>query len=111
MNTKITYMYRDAGNYKFYQVVIITGVVSLKELTYHCTPDGWFIPHDVGLPPPEIPFSYRTEYDHPWHEFDTVESTKESPNIDVTADELLDRFAVAAKRGWDEMAAFMRMAL
>ena len=54
MNTKISYLYRDASNYKVGNTAVVAGEISEKDQKYifgHCLDDDeWFIPHKVGLP-------------------------------------------------------------
>ena len=102
MNTKITILYRDGANYKFFNDIVVKGRVTLDELAQHCEQNHSFIPHCVGLPAPDVPFAFDTEIDHPWHEIDSVELTDESPNFYLSAGELLNQFANASKQHWDE---------
>ena len=53
MNTKISYLYRDAGNYKRYNECIIAGALSAKQIRAIldcCDMGEYFIPRQVGLP-------------------------------------------------------------
>lgn len=110
MKTIITYMYRDASNYKFYQeyVVIGTFTEAEKKEIISCLSEGlFFIPEQVGMPaarPEDI-----NEDDHCWHEmsddlswtfkeaYDAVEDTD-----GTSAQELLKYFK-EAKGNWDDI--------
>lgn len=53
MNTCISYLYRDACNYKIHNEVIINGVLTSAQIDsiMDCLLDGeYFIPSQVGLP-------------------------------------------------------------
>ena len=107
MNTKISYMYRDADNYKIYHSEVLSGEISqqqIEEITA-CLNDGeYFIPHQVGLA--EKRFDTITESDHPWFELHPecdFSHTHENPTIDLSVCKLVDRFK-KAKGHWDETA-------
>ena len=53
MNTKISYLYRDADNYKQYNECIVAGTLSAKQICTIldcCDMGEYFIPRHVGLP-------------------------------------------------------------
>lgn len=53
VNTKISYLYRDASNYKAYNEVIIKGKISPEQINQimECLDDGeYFIPCQIGFP-------------------------------------------------------------
>lgn len=105
MNTKISYMYRDADNYKTFRDEVLSGEITQKqkdEITECLHDEEFFIPHQVGLP--EVRFEQVTESDHAWFEFhpeEDVTLTNQDPTIDMTVDELVEKFQ-AAKGNWDE---------
>ena len=122
MNTKIEYMYRDAGNHKAYREIVLTGVLTASELTEvknkcaWCDGDPKFIASEVGLPSPQRDmnkYGFPTEDDHVWCELLSIDLTKEPATKDVTltAEQLRAAFAkakwnVAAamkELGWDPM--------
>ena len=102
MNTKIEYMYRDAGNYKFYREAVIDGLLKEEELRSFCFDGDLFIPDDVGLLPAEKDFADDEELDHPWHELLSVSPTEDASTVDMTAQELLAKFRTADIRGWND---------
>lgn len=111
MNTKILYLYRDASNYKAHNEAILAGEMTrehVRRITARMN-DEYFIPRDVGLPEQRIT-DYRTDDDHCWFEWELGESddgelygfelTDETPTINMTVDELAQRFEAVQK--WDE---------
>lgn len=103
-NTKISYLYRDGGNYKVWNEVVIKGELSAEQIEriLECADgDGWldgsFIPSRIGLPEKTMEdegFSYDEELDTPWFEIDEdgFESTEEDPTVDMTPEELVAAF-------------------
>ena len=70
MNTKISYLYRDADNYKVYNECIVQGEISEeknKQILDCCDMGEYFIPRQVGLPERKFD-KYDTEVDHCWFE-------------------------------------------
>ena len=109
MNTKITYLYRDAGNYKAHHEVIVQGKITLA-LVQPCLEDGeHFIPSQVGLPDLQAQLGPANEDDHAWHELgpESFEPTTEPITVAITARTLLSRFRRAHAHGW-ELAVAMR---
>lgn len=105
MNTKISYMYRDADNYKTWNEEVLKGEISAQQLMtiIDCLEDKmYFIPSQVGLP--EVRFDDVTEADHCWFELcpeQDFSTTAHEPTIDMTVDKLVERFQ-AAKGRWDD---------
>lgn len=102
VNTKISYLYRDADNYKVRHKAVIAGSMSEEqEKAIEDSLDGgvYFIPSQVGLP--DDRFGSVTEADHPWFEWIGVEPTTNRPTLHVTAEELTAKFVDAAN-GWTE---------
>lgn len=104
MNTRISYLYRDAANYKVLNSVVISGELSDKqiEVIIGCLDEeGYFIPSQVGLP--EVKFEDTNEDDHCWFELDKkgFEKTDEEPTVEINANELYERF-MKAKDNWDD---------
>lgn len=74
--TVFEYLYRDAGNYKAWGQVLLTGRVSAEdELAFRsCLDSGeFFVAEDVGVPSLQRELwalsGGPTEDDHGWHEF------------------------------------------
>nr|BFD64928.1 hypothetical protein BdHM001_36090 [Bdellovibrio sp. HM001] len=98
MNTKISYMYRDAGNYKNCGTVVAEGKLTNRQIEELKGFDQ-FIAEQVGLAPLQEG-EYNPEYDHPYHEVTDVELTEEEPTIKMTAKQLYQAFTSVMK--WDE---------
>lgn len=104
MNTRISYLYRDADNYKNMNEVVIPGSISDDQIKIilDCLYDGeFFIPEQVGLP--EERFGSWTEADHCWFEMAkySFELTDSAPNWNMAPDKLVEMF-LKAKNNWHE---------
>lgn len=106
INTKISYLYRDADNYKMPNECVIAGTLTEEQtLTIKdcCDMREYFIPRQVGLP--ERRFNrYDPAVDHCWFELDenSFSETMEPPTIALTAAELVNRFEVCRNNWQDE---------
>lgn len=105
VNTKITYLYRDACNYKQPNEVIVNGHITeeQKQKIINCLDSReYFIPRQVEFP--EIRFgNIDLETDTCWFELDksSFEDTSEEPTLDMTPEEVVKQFE-AAKCHWDD---------
>lgn len=103
-NTRISYVYCDGSNYKQYNSEVVAGNISPEQryTISNCLDSReYFIPAQVGLP--EIRFPFRTEDDCAWFslsEYD-FEDTDDAPTVQVTAQELYEKFLDAGQNGWD----------
>lgn len=120
MNTKITYTYTDASNYKREKVVVVRGAFHRHLVEEMLREDvafgGGFLPGQVGLPWPQLQwendgFAFPTDDDHVWCVLGSCEETERSPTVKVTAEQLLHAFQNAHSRGWDEMKAAQELEL
>ena len=107
MNTKISYLYRDADNYKQYNECIIAGTLSAKQIRVIldcCDMGEYFIPRQVGLPEQRFD-TYDPQADHCWFELDvdSFSETTEPPTIALTATELVNRFE-GCRNNWQDEA-------
>ena len=104
MNTRISYQYRDADNYKFGHEAVVEGEIAPDQIKamMACLDDGeYFIPALVGLP-----CEYATGYgfdpqsDHPFCEIseDGFSPTEDAPTIAVKPAELVAAFEKAKGR-------------
>ncbi|MCK5133782.1 MAG: hypothetical protein KAR40_16735 [Candidatus Sabulitectum sp.] len=98
MNTKITYKYRDANNYKVWGEEVIEGTLTLNQLTPCLIDTEFFIPKDIGLP--DLQPYPRTEDDHDLHTIEELEETRESPTISLNAETLINNFPKARVGEW-----------
>ena len=112
MNTRIAYLYRDANNYKVGNTAVVAGEISEEDRQYifeHCLDDDeWFVPHKIGLPEKtfvDLGYKYDAEADHPYFELQSIEPTDTPPTVDMTADELVERFKAYAGKNWMEWDA------
>jgi len=85
LNIKLSYLYRDAANYKNFGYVIFKedhsiSIHQLDILIESKLIDGmWFYAGQWQLP--DLHFnSWNDEIDHTFHEFESVEYTTEPPN-------------------------------
>ena len=100
-NTRLNYLYRDAGNWKCAQYAVLPGVMTdeiFQELRSCCEDHlEMFIPEQVGLD--LIRDWETTEDDHPYCELEDFELVNDDTTTDMTIDELLERFR-NAKGNW-----------
>lgn len=94
MNTKLSYMYRDANNYKQWEEIVFAGVLKdeekLKKIKFI---DGeFFIPGKVDLPDLQERFCAEDpEADHAWHEWHGIETTEEDPKDSRDINDFIDQ--------------------
>ena len=105
MSTKISYLYRDADNYKQYNECIIAGTLSAKQIRaiLDCWDMGaYFIPRQVGLPEHRFD-TYDPQADHCRFKLaaDSFSETRESPMIALTAMELVNHFE-GCRNNWQD---------
>lgn len=97
VNSLVTYIYRDAGNYKFRASIVVGGTLKLQELTPHLFDGEFFIPARIGLR--RLVPSCMNEDDHELHAFDAIEPIR-GGDVICPAGEFVERFAAANKAGW-----------
>lgn len=108
-NTKLTYMYRSASNFKISRQVVCEGAdATLIPAIHGALDEGeWFIPSQVGLDNLQGDQGWELDRDEDsvWHEIVEVEATDlpTTPNAPTFAD-LAAAFAARAN-AWDEDAA------
>lgn len=93
-NTQISYLYRDANNFKKYNKVILPGTFTDKQIQaiIGCLSDGeYFIPSEVGLPEDKYE---GTDADHPWFELheDDFSETDDDVTLNIKPEELVEKF-------------------
>ncbi|HKW63424.1 MAG TPA: hypothetical protein VJN89_12825 [Candidatus Acidoferrum sp.] len=86
-NIKLTYLYRDGGNYKKWGQVVFRNPDDLscdflkKALRRAFLQDGLFIAHQIRLPDSFLYAQGEADSDdHCYHEFDRVELTRHAPD-------------------------------
>jgi hypothetical protein len=94
---KITYLYRDAGNYKFWGEFFVCGNLSFNDLKPYLFDEEYFVPEKIGLPSlvPKI----RNDDDHLLHEFFSIEAGK-ARSQPISAEDLLAGLRDAHSEGW-----------
>lgn len=115
MNIKLSYMYRDAANYKEHGEVILhnpTGM-SVKEAAARINPtlEGGsdFIAEQVGLPSvANYVHADVLDDDHCFHEILDLEATDEEPTTNLSISEVIASFEAAGASGWDVFDPFER---
>lgn len=107
MNTRFEYLYRDGHNYKQYNEVVIRGEFTLEQLRPHLYEGEFFMPSEVGLDDLQE-YPYRN-CDHIWHQLVSAEPTEDAPTVEVTAEEMAERFQKAGAVKWETAAVNERM--
>lgn len=115
MNTRIKYLYRDAGNYKQFGSVVLSGAITPQEVQTIRTgleSGEYFIPSQVGLADlqPNMPSFPDRDSDHVWHELDPqsgISLTGDPPTADLD----VHVFAAMFTGPWNTEAAMKRLGL
>jgi len=103
-NTRMTFLYRDASNYKYGGEIVVRGRLRFEDLSpflLHVSEDD-FVPEDVGLEHPGGQTeSFPGSDDHALCELreDDFEETTVR-KCHCTAEELIERFRTAHKASW-----------
>lgn len=106
MNTRFTYMYRDAGNYKYFRTVVLTGSLDADDLQEYLHEHHYFVPSAVGLD--DLQPDPLTLDDHIWHEVFETRETEESPSIKTNSLDLVQKFRRAKNHDWWEKEVLTR---
>lgn len=94
---EISYLYRDASNYKCWGTFVVKGSISIHDLRPYLIDQEYFIPQRIGVPaltPEEF-----SEDDHLFHEIHSTRQCAKAPYA-FTADELVERVRSCSRRGW-----------
>lgn len=93
-NIKLSYLYRDSGNYKNFGEVIFDNPtnINLEKITRLLKPkliDGqYFYAKDWGLP--DMHFDeWNEELDHGFHEYKNLEYSNDTVNSNLSLDEFM----------------------
>lgn len=110
MNTRITYLYRDADNFKESESVVVSGVVRLSDLQPFLAEGLYFCPADVHLPHPGEKLTGGTfpgRSDDPWCELEADDFVYTMADATRgTAADLIAAFRVASGAGWPSQTEF-----
>ncbi len=109
MNTQLSYLYRDAWNYKRFHSIILPGIITLEQIEPFLREQTFFIPSEVGLP--DLQEDVFKSYDHIWHEIEAIELIDEQPTATINASVLLANFKKAHSLNWNEREVFARKGL
>lgn len=109
VNTKITYLYRDAENFKIWNDCVIPGIITPEQqaaILSCLDKEEYFIPHLVGLPEVKFGAADDLDLDHQWFKMyaSAFTATHEKPSISVSASELVERFFMC-KDNWRDLYA------
>lgn len=106
-NTRFSYLYRDASNYKQANAVVVRGAFQGSDeeaIVASLNDEEYFIPRQIGLP--EERFDNLSEHDHCWFEYVELCLTDAKPTIDLSIAQLVERFRAVGSSGWrDDMYA------
>lgn len=97
INAKLTYLYRDASNYKFFCSIVLKGTLSYEEVIPYLHEGDYFLPKKIGLKS-LIP-EQSNEDDHKWHELVSIEKTTEQDFI-ASAETIKKAFIYQSKLNW-----------
>ena len=88
-NIKFSYRYRDGANYKNHYHIVLNNpagitLTEIENMVRQKLIDGtWFYADNWNLP--DLHFgTWDNEIDHTWHEFDDVEFTNETGEVDFS---------------------------
>lgn len=104
-NTRVSYLYRDACNYKTMNEVVVAGEITeeqIKKLLECCEDGERFIPEQIGW---DLVRGWDiTEDDHCYAELNerSFSPTDNAQTTDLTVDQMIDAF-LGAKGKWDEV--------
>lgn len=106
-NTAVTYLYRDAANWKAGAVVVFRGRATPEQVDVllAALKDDGLIPGQVGLKDLQDAFSgscWDEELDHPWHEVQEIVLTADAPTDERTFGEFAMAVAAVGAQGWNE---------
>ena len=109
-NTKISYMYRDASNYKVHEEVILEGTMTEEQwqkIREHLYDGEFFIPDVLGMEGLQWKLGeYDEEEDHCYHELTGYEPTdKRSCGTSVqTVEKFVETFLSMDQKKWEAEA-------
>lgn len=95
--TKVEYLYRDYGNWKFWGEFYLAGTLTFEEIRHLLFDDLWFVPQAIGIESltPEI----STKDDHWLHEIHEVSLAPPMKPLMSTQD-FINRLKWAHDKGW-----------
>ena len=109
MNTKFSYEYRDADNYKKDATVIIAGKLSAKDVAPFLFESEFFVPSEVGLT--DLQNEPFAPYDHIWHAILDISPTSDESTCGLSAENIVSEFKSASAHDWNQRDVFRRKGL
>ena len=97
IGSRITYVYRDASNYKFRGELQLIGTFDPEAIKRALFDGEFFIPERIGVP--SLVPDLRNDDDHSLHYFEEVE-IEDVPETARSAKEFADRIVRESKTGW-----------
>jgi len=106
---RFNYLYRDGSNYKSWEEVVFSNPEQLTlgeietRLIDAFLPDKLFIASQVSIPEKFLFLNGKfTEYDHCYHEFDSVEVCESisTDSLKLSITDFLRDVELASKQGW-----------
>lgn len=108
-NIKFVYLYRNGANYKSWGEVVFTNLDQLtlneiqSKLIAAFLPDKLFVAHQVSIPEKFLFIDGKfTEFDHCYHEFESIELCKEKPtdSLGRSITDFLKDIGLTSQQGW-----------
>lgn len=96
-NTEISYLYRDASNYKYRGQFVVSGKLLIDQLEPYFFDHEFFVATEVGLK--HLLTDSWNEDDHVLHSFEEFEPTEKTEVI-CSAQDFVARFKKASAKGW-----------
>lgn len=106
-STVVSYMYRDASNYKTSSKIVLAGRITVddeRRYRSNLVDGGDFIPGQIGLSDLQDSFFGCDSYwdpdlDHPYHELTGIEPSEARPTVAMSAAEFVHLLATTS---WDD---------
>ena len=110
-NTELTYMYRDGGNWKQFETVVLRGEMTPADMDLIISKleSGYlFFPEQVGLPRLQHRWERLNADDHVYHELDRsdIKIVDAPPTTTLSARELVENFR---RVEWDIQKSFLTL--
>ena len=96
-STRVTYLYCDGSNYKFWGTFVVSGKLDLLRLRQWFFNGEFFVPERIGIKS-LVPEALNSD-DHTLHQIETIELCLASEPV-CTARQLVCRAMRVSKLGW-----------
>ena len=103
MNIKFYYLYRDGANYKNFHETVFSNSNDLKLnlieeiIRKHLIDGQWFVSKEWNVPDLHFrEFSWDSEVDHDWHEFERLEETLDRVTHEKSIEDFLQLISVTS---------------